>query len=308
MAAAPAIAGVEPPPAPAPADDDASGDAGDDAADAADAPAARETPDATTAPPASGEATVAADAAPSAPGSHPGDSQPPDQRPADESAEATPPVAAAPAAVPPADATAAHAAAAPAPPSRAAAPGAALDVSAHAAPATGATDAPRIGAGLDIGLPDGATASIVVRPVRSIRAHAGVSHNAISLGERVGLTWVPLSWWVSPTLSLEYGHYADGNANPLVRMVSGDQSFSSAVLDRVGYDYANAHAGLEIGRRWFTFYIHAGYSRVTGTVHNLSAETMSESSGTTSVTFSKDPSVRLWSVSARLGFIVYLAK
>ena len=167
---------------------------------------------------------------------------------------------------------------------------------------------PRFGAMFDAGVPDGATASIVVRPIRSLRVAGGVSHNMISLGGRAGITWVPLSWWFSPTLSLEVGHYTEGNANPLVRMASGDQSFSSVVLDRIGYNYQNAHVGLEFGRRWFTFYIHGGYSRVTGTVHNLSAETMSESSGTTSVTFSKDPSVRLWSVSARLGFIVYLAK
>jgi len=170
------------------------------------------------------------------------------------------------------------------------------------------SDLPRIGAGLDLGLPDGATASIVARPLRAIRAHAGLSHNGISLGERAGLTWVPLSWWASPTLSVEYGHYADGNANPLVRAVIGDRTFSSAVLDRVGYNYANAHLGLELGRRWFTFYLHAGVSRVTASVHNLSAETMSASSGTTSVSFARDPSVRLWSVSARVGFIVYLAK
>lgn len=169
-------------------------------------------------------------------------------------------------------------------------------------------DPPRIGAGADLGLPDGATVSIVARPIRSIRAHAGLSHNLISLGERAGLTWVPLSWWASPTLSVEYGHYAEGNANPLVRMISGDPSFSSAVLDRVGYNYANAHVGLELGRRWFTFYLHAGVSRVTGAVHNLSAETMSQSAGTTSVSFARDPSVRLWSVSGRVGFIVYLAK
>jgi hypothetical protein len=173
---------------------------------------------------------------------------------------------------------------------------------AETAPAT-----PWVGAMADLGLPDGATLSLVVRPIRSIRAHAGLSHNMISLGERVGVTWVPLSWWASPTLSVEYGHYADGNANPLVRMVSGDPSFSSAVLDRVGYDYANAHVGLELGRRWFTFYVHAGMSRITGAVHNLSAETMSDS-GTATVSFGKDPTVRLWTVSARIGFIVYLAK
>ena len=166
---------------------------------------------------------------------------------------------------------------------------------------------PWIGAMADIGLPDAATVSIVVRPIRSLRAHAGLSHNLISLGQRAGITWSPLSWWASPTVSVEYGHYADGNANPLVRRVTGDQTFSSAVLDRVGYDYANAHVGLELGQRWFTFYVHAGVSRITGSVHNLSAETMSQSSGTTSISFSRDPHVQLTTVSARIGFIVYLA-
>lgn len=187
------------------------------------------------------------------------------------------------------------------------APAAAHSVSLVMARAEAAPATPWVGAMADLGLPDGATLSLVVRPIRSIRAHAGLSHNMISLGERVGVTWVPLSWWASPTLSVEYGHYADGNANPLVRMVSGDRSFSSAVLDRVGYDYANAHVGLELGRRWFTFYVHAGMSRITGAVHNLTAETMSDS-GTATVSFGKDPTVRLWTVSARVGFIVYLAK
>src|SRR5439155_7834734 len=93
---------------------------------------------------------------------------------------------------------------------------------------------PRFGAMVDAGVPDGATASIVVRPIRSLRVHAGVSHNAISLGERAGLTWVPLSWWASPTLSVEYGHYPEGNANPLARAVIDDATFESAVLELVG--------------------------------------------------------------------------
>jgi hypothetical protein len=177
-----------------------------------------------------------------------------------------------------------------------------------AATAATATDPPRIGAMADVGLPDGATVSIVYRPIRAIRAHAGISHNLISLGERVGVTLVPLSWWASPTLSLEYGHYADGNANPLARVATGDATLSSGVLDRVGYDYANAHLGLELGRRWFTFYLHAGVSRITGTVHNIGAATMSASAGTTSITFSKDPTVQLVTVSACVGFVVYLAK
>jgi hypothetical protein len=171
-----------------------------------------------------------------------------------------------------------------------------------------ATDRPRIGVMADLGVPDGATVSVVYRPIRAVRAYAGISHNLISLGERAGVTLAPLSWWASPTLSLEYGHYADGNANPLVRVATGDATFSSGVLDRVGYRYANAHLGLELGRTWFTFYLHAGVSRINGTVHNIGAATMSEAAGTTTITFSKDPTVQLTTVSACIGFVVYLAK
>jgi hypothetical protein len=91
-------------------------------------------------------------------------------------------------------------------------------------------------------------------------------------------------------------------------MATGDNTFSSAVLERVGYNYGNARLGLELGRKWFTFYLHAGVSRVTGTVHNLDSEVMSEATGTTSVSFSNDPKLRLWTASARVGFIVFLAK
>jgi hypothetical protein len=170
------------------------------------------------------------------------------------------------------------------------------------------TSVPRIGTMLDVGVPDGATISIVVRPIRAIRAQAGLSHNMISLGQRIGVSVAPLAWWASPTLTLEYGRFADGNANPLVRAVSGDTSFQSAVLERVGYSYANARLGVELGRKWFTFYIHAGVSRIAGTVHNLSTELMSEQAGTTTLSFTKDPNARLWVPSADLGFVVYLAK
>lgn len=187
-----------------------------------------------------------------------------------------------------------------------ASPDAQADVVSVAAPA--AQRSPRIGVSADLGVPDGATLSVVYRPIRALRIHAGLSHNYISLGEQVGVTLVPLSWWVSPTLSLDYGHFAEGNANAAVRRFSGNDDNSSPALDRVGYDYANARVGLELGRKWFTFYLHAGVSRISGTIHNLDAATMSSSMGTTSVSFTTDPTVRVWSVSASLGFVVYLAK
>jgi hypothetical protein len=161
----------------------------------------------------------------------------------------------------------------------------------------------RFGVMADAGAPDGVTASLVLRPIRMVRLHVGGSYNMISAGIRGGVTLVPLSWWASPTLSLDAGHYTDGDANPIARKVSGDPTFSSPMLERVGYDYVNAHLGLELGRKWFTFYLHAGMSRVSGQIHNVEAAFDGED-----VQVKGDPDVSLWVPSARLGLIFYVAK
>ena len=158
----------------------------------------------------------------------------------------------------------------------------------------------------DVGVPDGATAAFVVRPVRAVRLDAGISYNGISHGVRGGVTLIPFATWLSPTFSFDVGHYADGDANPLVRLVTGNPMFSSPVLDRVGYDYADAHVGLELGRKTFTFYVHAGASVVTGSVHDLGE--LDNNMPKTKVTFGADPTITLTTVSARLGFIYYFGK
>ena len=159
-----------------------------------------------------------------------------------------------------------------------------------------------LGVTLDAGVPDGAAAAVVVRPISRIRLHAGPTHNAISTGVRGGITLAPLRTWFSPTLSLDAGTYPEGDANPLARKVSGDATFSSAMLERVGYRYANAHLGLELGRERATFYIHAGASYITTRLRNLDS---ASENGATMVTFTQDPVVNVWTVSARLGVIVY---
>lgn len=158
---------------------------------------------------------------------------------------------------------------------------------------------PRFGVTADVGVPDGANAALVVRPISMLRVHGGVGHNYVSRGVRAGITLVPLKSVVTPTLSVDYGRYFEGDANPLARMITGDESFESSLLEKVGYDYANAHVGLELGRKRFTFYIHAGASRITSNVRGLELE---------SVTFSQDPRMTMWTVSARLGFVLYLVK
>ncbi len=164
-----------------------------------------------------------------------------------------------------------------------------------------ATAEPRLGVTVDAGVPDGAGASFVVRPVSRVRLHGGITHNAVSAGARGGVTLVPFKSWFTPTVSLDYGIYAEGDANPVAQKLSGDSMFHSAMLEQIGYRYANAHLGLEFGRKRATFYIHAGMSRVTGTLHNLS-----ETGDSASVTFSEDPAFTATTVSARIGLVLYL--
>jgi hypothetical protein len=169
------------------------------------------------------------------------------------------------------------------------------------ASAPASADVPRFGVMADVGVPDGANASIVVRPIRSVRFAGGMSHNYVSKGVRGGITFAPFGSAVQPILAFDYGHYFEGDANPLARMITGDATFQNDALSDVGYDYANLHAGLEFGRKWFTFYLHAGMSRVTGDLRNLSTQS-------DSITFSQDPNVTMWTPSARLGFVFYLLK
>jgi len=150
----------------------------------------------------------------------------------------------------------------------------------------------------DVGVPDGATASLVVRPISAVRLSAGVGYNGISHSARVGVTLAPVPYWISPTLSVDYGRYPEGDANPLAQRISGDETFESQLLERVGYDFADAHVGFVLGRKRASFYIQGGMSRTSGTLHP--GDTMS------SVTFTEDPRLVVWSVSAKLGLVVYI--
>jgi hypothetical protein len=165
---------------------------------------------------------------------------------------------------------------------------------------TAAADHRLFGVMADAGVPDGGTASLVFRPLRAIRLHAGIGHNAISQGMRAGITLVPLSGWLSPTVSVDVGTFPEGDANPLAQMVSGDPEYSNEALDSVGYDFVNLHAGLEFGRERATFYVHAGMSQVSGALRGIAPEDDS------SVSFSDDPQMTIRGVSARIGLIVYI--
>ncbi len=153
---------------------------------------------------------------------------------------------------------------------------------------------------MDAGAPEGAQVSLVVRPVRALRLHAGAGYNGISSGLQGGATLVPFASWFTPTLTADYGEFPDGDATWLARLA--DPGASSPVLRRVGYRFANARLGLEFGRKRATFYVHAGISRITGTLRDTAS--VLDNSTDVMVT-TTDPRIEAWTVSARVGLILY---
>jgi hypothetical protein len=169
---------------------------------------------------------------------------------------------------------------------------------------------PLFGLMVDVGFPDGATGSAVYRPFGWLRTELGGSYNLISKGVRGGVTVIPFG--MGPSATLEAGHYFDGNANGIARNIAGGGFQDNAILQRVGYDFANAHLGLDFGVRRVVFFIHGGMSYIRATVHNLNAEIGStssggtSSSGTTTISFNQDPIVRIFTPSVKLGLIFYI--
>ena len=186
-----------------------------------------------------------------------------------------------------------------------------LEQSASDTPAIAATFVPAWhrprdwGVAFDVGVPDGATTALVLRPRPAVELAAGVSYNGIGPGVRAGITWIPMRRWISPTISLDVGDYRDGDANPLVRLVTGNHGFSSQLLDRVGYDYVDAHAGVELGRHALRVFVRAGVSRVAGTIHAVGTLTTGSMPGVIGGT---DPTVTVTGISARIGMILHFSR
>ncbi len=164
-----------------------------------------------------------------------------------------------------------------------------------------------LGLMLDAGVPDGATVSGVYRPFPWLRTELGGSYNMISKGVRGGVSIIPFG--MGPSATLEAGHYFDGNANGIARSIAGGGFQDNAVLQRIGYDYANAHLGLDFGARRVVFFIHGGMSYIRANVHNVNTEIsngMSSGGGGTTVSFNQDPIVRIFTPSVKMGFIFYI--
>ena len=161
---------------------------------------------------------------------------------------------------------------------------------------------PVVGLMADVGLPDGAIGSLVVRPWQWFRVYGGGGSNSVSKGWRGGLSLLPFG--AGPSVSFEYGHYNDGDANGLVRHLVSGNFGGSPLLEKVGYDYANAHAGLDFGGKYVAFFVHGGVSMVWAQLHNLN-DAANSSGSSTVVQVSQDPKIKVVGSSFKAGLIIY---
>lgn len=165
---------------------------------------------------------------------------------------------------------------------------------------------PIFGVGLDVGVPDGANLSLVARPCPWARVHVAMGNNSISYGWRFGATLLPLR--TGPAFVVEYGHYRDGNANPVAGKLIGSSFEPSPLFERVGYDYVNLHLGLNFGYRRFVFFVQGGLSILRGQIHNADQAIHDATAGlnNTDVSVHSDPTFKATGFAGKLGVIAYV--
>jgi hypothetical protein len=164
----------------------------------------------------------------------------------------------------------------------------------------------RIGLGvmLDVGAPDGIGFSAVVRPLPWLRFNTGLTTNTLSIGVRGGVSLVPFSTLFSPSLNADLGHYFDADFNQLIDKLGGIPLQASSPVGEVGYNYAGASLGLEIGRpERFSFSLRAGLSYGTLTL-NDAERLLRDVTGDPTLT-AQPLTIRFTSPSIKLGFLLY---
>ncbi len=156
-----------------------------------------------------------------------------------------------------------------------------------------------LGVMVDAAVPDGVAGSVVLRPWHWLRIQAGGMHNSISPGLRAGISLVPFYYWITPSLNVEAGHYFAGDATWIARRLTSNRNLDP-LFQKVGYDFGNAHLGLELGSpRSLSFFLRAGISYVQTTGRGVQAAI-------------RDPTIQAGDIrlsgvipSAKLGLLLY---
>jgi hypothetical protein len=156
----------------------------------------------------------------------------------------------------------------------------------------------QLGLMFDVGTLDGAMMSLVYRPLPWLRFQGGAGTNSASPGFRVGAVAVPTRGW--PSVSLEGGHFMEGDINGIVRAVSGYSG--SSLLERFDYDFVNLQAGWEVERGDLLFFARAGLGFMWT---RLPPEDVADA-GSAATHVSADGAVRLFMPTLKLGFIGFM--
>jgi hypothetical protein len=140
--------------------------------------------------------------------------------------------------------------------------------------------------------------------VQWLRINAGLTTNTLSVGLRGGISLVPLSSFVSPSINLDLGHYFDANYNELVNRLGGIPLRSTAPIDDVGFNYGGASVGLEIGNpERFSFSLRAGLSHGSMVIQDAE-RLLRDVTGDPDIT-AKPLSFRFTTPAVKLGFLLY---
>lgn len=175
-------------------------------------------------------------------------------------------------------------------------------------PASPPPDAfPRFGLSVAAGVPDGAVVSGLFRPLDFLRLSAGASWNYYGYGVQGGVGVAPFHWPIDPTLNLEVGHYFGSDLTWLADQGAGVPTELRPLLEDVGYSYANAQVGVEVGSsRRFVIFVRAGLSYFWATARGTTTTTSTDGTGQTVTVRISDPEFRATLPSAKVGILLYL--
>ena len=143
-----------------------------------------------------------------------------------------------------------------------------------------------LGVTVEAGAPELVAVRLTVRPRSWLRLGAGPVTDLFSAGVSGGVTIVPLSSLVSPSVTVDGGYLFDGDTHGI------PQKLGVPIGDgRAAYGFADGHVGLEIGaNRRACFFLHAGVSYVDLTAHGEGFAAAH---------------LRVWSPSGKLGFSAF---
>ena len=121
----------------------------------------------------------------------------------------------------------------------------------------------RYGISFAVGLPNFTGVSLLLRTLRLVRFRGESLAYEFGLGVRAGGS-IQSHWRFAPSLALEAGPCLDSSADAKLRAFMMVPDNDKAALDGLGYSFASATIGIEIGDPdGIVFYLGAGLSRLS---------------------------------------------